>query len=269
MKNKLYAIFFALSLGLLLNGCDNSASSANDSVPAVKIIKVGTMGTYEPFSYHDKNGRITGFDLELLRLLEKYLVGVKFEFHAGPWDTLFPGLDTDTFQLIANQITSTPERLKKYLLTDNHYFSGGTNPIVRADDDRIKSMADLAGKRVGTTVGDAHTSALEDYNKAHGNKINIVYYESDSSAILQDIINGRVDATVNNPIMAARKAKSMGLNIKPVDDVLVQAPIFFIMKNDAQGKALKEQLDQALLEVKKDGSLAKLSLEWFGKDYTN
>lgn len=262
-KKLLFGILISL---LLLSGCKSSDNSSKSGT--LNTVKVATMGTYEPFSFYDKNGKLTGFDLELVRLLEKRMNAVKFEFQAGPWDTLFPGLDTDTFQLIANQINYTPERAKKYLLTENSYFSATAVPIVRADNKSIKSLADLDGKKVGGTVGDANTLILENYNKEHGNKIIIKYYESDINSILQDIINGRLDATINDPIVAEKKAKLMGLNIKTVDAVMHKTSIFFIMKNDETGKQLKVKLDKALSEVKKDGSLSKLSTEWFGKDYT-
>ena len=226
------------------------------------------MGTYELFSFQDENGNLTGYDIEVLREVEKRIEGVKFEFIASPWDTLFIGLDADKFQLLANQITSNPERETKYLLTDNSYFADITQPIVRGDDTSIKSLADLKGKKVGTTVGDSHTRALEDYNAANGNAIQIEYYETDINGVLQDLVNGRIDATVNNPIMAKKKAEVLGLNIKAINENLVENPSLFIMKKDEAGKALKEKIDTALQAIKADGTLSKLSIEWFGEDYT-
>ena len=139
-------VSFGILIGLV-TGCSNSSEAVNGD----KIVKVGTMGTCEPFSFQDANGNLTGYDIEVLREVEKRIEGVKFDFIASPWDTLFIGLDADKFQLLANQITSNPEREAKYLLTDNSYFADITQPIVRGDDTSINSLADLKGKKVGTT----------------------------------------------------------------------------------------------------------------------
>lgn len=265
MRKKI--ILSLLGFGILigaLTGCGSSTATED----GVETVKVGTMGTYEPFSFQDEAGNLTGYDIEVLREVEKRVDGVKFEFIASPWDSLFIGLDADKFQVLANQITSNEEREARYLLTDNSYFADITQPIVRGDDDSIKSIADLKGKKVGTTVGDSHTRALEEYNKANGNEIIIEYYDADINSVLQDLVNGRIDATVNNPIMAKKKADVLGLNIKFISESLVEDPALFIVKKDEKGKALKEKIDTALLAIKEDGTLSKLSIEWFGEDYT-
>ena len=81
-------------------------------------------------------------------------------------------------------------------------------------------------------------------------------------------MNGRIDATVNNPIMAKKKAEVLDLNIKAINENLVENPSLLIMKKDEAGKALKEKIETALQAIKADGTLSKLSIEWFGEDYT-
>lgn len=234
----------------------------------IQVIKVGTMGTYEPFSYFDANNKITGYDIEVLRLIEKADPTLKFEFIAGPWDTLFPGLDSDKFQLLANQITSNPDRQAKYLLTDNTYALCVSQLIVKKGRTDITSLKDLQGKKIGTTVGDSFTRILEDWNNANGNILDIVYYEEDITTILQDIVNGRIDATLNDPIMAVSKAKAQSLDVEPVGERVAADPTHFVIKKDATGEALKKKVDAALSKLKDDGSLSKLSIEWFGVDYS-
>jgi L-cystine transport system substrate-binding protein len=261
---------------LILSACssksaDTGATSAAPSAsgtPEAQTVKVGTMGTYEPFSYVDKNNKLTGYDIEVLRLVEKVDPGLKFEFISGPWDSLFPGLDSDKFQLLANQITSNPDREAKYLLSDNTYALCVSQLIVKKGRTDIKSLNDLKGKKIGTTVGDSFTRILEDWNNANGKILDIVYYEEDITTILQDIVNGRIDATLNDPIMAVAKAKAQGLEVEPVGERLAADPTHFIFKKDAAGQELKQKVDAALTKLKEDGSLSKLSIEWFGEDYS-
>jgi L-cystine transport system substrate-binding protein len=226
------------------------------------------MGTYEPFTYVDASGKLTGYDIEVLRLLEKKDPSIKFEFVTGSWDSLFPGLDADKYQLLANQITSNPDRQAKYLLTDNSYALCVSQLIVKQGRTDIQSLNDLKGKKIGTTVGDSFTRVLEDWNAANGSILTIVYYEEDVTTLLNDIVNGRIDATLNDPIMALAKAKSQGLAVQAVGERVKAEPTYFILKKDAQGEALKQKLDAALDKIKADGSLSKLSIDWFGVDYS-
>jgi len=247
-----------------------ASSTETTTVPSIEpqVIKVGTMGTYEPFTYVDDAGNLTGYDIEVLRLIEKADPSVKFDFVTGPWDSLFPGLDADKFQVLANQITSNPDRAAKYLLTDNSYALCVSQLIVKTGRTDIQSLNDLKGKKIGTTVGDSFTRVLEDWNAANGNILEIVYYEEDITTILQDIVNGRIDATLNDPIMATAKAKAQNLAVEPVGERVKAEPTYFILKKDAAGEALKVKLDAALAKIKEDGSLSKLSIDFFGVDYS-
>ncbi len=292
MKKSLKAVLFVLVFALVLAGCAAPAAqpsaevtaspekSADTSVPTdsdvptqteseeVITVRVGTMGTYEPFTYVDEAGNLTGYDIEVLRLIETVEPSLKFDFQTGPWDTLFPGLDADKYQLLANQITSNPDREAKYLLTENTYALCVSQLIVKEGRTDINSLEDLEGKKIGTTVGDSFTRVLEDWNNANGNILDIVYYEEDITTILQDIANGRIDATLNDPIMAVEKAKAQDLEVQPVGERIAEEPTHFIFKNDGPGKVLKEKIDDALYKLKDDGTLSQLSIDWFGADYS-
>ena len=117
----------ALTLGVLVSGALAGCAKTEPAAEAdTRVINVGTMGTYEPFSYFDASGKITGFDIEVLRLIEEVDPSLRFEFHAGPWDSLFPALDADRYQLLANQIAKTPERVQKYCLTGPTYHNAAS-----------------------------------------------------------------------------------------------------------------------------------------------
>lgn len=246
---------------------EDTAAASDNSEEAVTIL-VGTMGTYNPFSYEDENGNLTGYDLEVLRLLEQQDSSLKFEFVAAPWDSLFVGLDSDKFQMLANQITSNPDRVAKYYLTDNSYFTCVSHIIVKKGTIGINSLMDLKGKKIGLTVGDSFTRLVEDWNAENGNILEITYYEQGIETILQDIVSGRIDATVNDPIVAKDKAEVQGLDVEVVGERLSADPTFFIFKQDEIGKVLKDKVDSSLQKLIDDGTLSALSLEWFGADYT-
>lgn len=272
---KKWLLFLLLTITLVLAACSSSndgatTDSGKTTESGVTTIKVGTMGTYHPFSYENEKGELTGYDLEVLHLIEEVDPTLKFDIIAGPWDTLFVGLDSDKFQLIANQITRTKEREEKYVLTENQYFTSVSQLIVKTDNEDIESLNDLVGKKIGLTTGDAHTFVVEDWNAANGNVItdSIQYYEQDVTTILQDVASGRIAATVNDPIVAKEKAEVQNLDVKVVGGRLAEKPTYFIAKQDEQGKELIKKIDAALEKLIADGKLTALSKKYFDEDYS-
>lgn len=263
-KKILAAILALITLIGVLSGCTVNKDNENNDVTTVQV---GTMGTYSPFSYYDENNNITGYDIEVLRLIEKTDPSLHFEFTSGDWESLFPGLDSDKFQMIANQISETEERKEKYYLTENSYHTAVNQIIVKGGRTDISSFEDLVGKTIGLTVGDAHNEVAEKWNEEHGNILTIQYYNEDITTILQDIVNGRIDATLNDPAVAVSKAQTQGLDVEAVGERLEATPAYFIFKKDETGAQLRDRIDAALKTLIDNGELSKLSIEWFGSDY--
>lgn len=262
----LFAALAAASMGL--SACSGSSTGATPESGEVLTVNVGTMGTYSPYSYQDDNGEYTGYDLEVLKKIEEIDPGVKFQIKAGSWDSLFPALDAGKDQMLANQIISTPEREGKYYRTQVPYFQATSGIIVKEGISGIASLADLKGKTIGLTVGDAHTKLVEDWNAANGDVLTLKYYEEDITTILRDIDAGRVDATINDPAVAASKAELQGIHVVGVGEPLSQEPTYFFFKKTPEGEELRDRLDADLTKLRDSGELSALSVAWFGADYT-
>lgn len=275
-QTRIFSLWMAVMMvAVFLAGCGSQpSSSAGESSTeageaAVTKVGVGTMGTYYPFSYVDDNGRVTGFDIEVLREVQKRLEGIEFEFKPTPWDSMFLGLESGKYDVVANQITKNPEREQKYLFTDHSYFTSQSVIIVKKGREGIASLDDLKGLTVGSAVGDSHTKVLEDYNKENDNAIQIKYYDgTDPTVIMQDVEAGRIDAYINDPIMATETAEKLGLDVEIVEKPVEAIPAYFVFRKDEESQALKEKVDEALASMIEDGTLSKMSVEWFGKDYT-
>ena len=251
-------------------GEEGSAEAATEK-ETINVL-VGTMGTYSPFSYYDENDYLTGFDIEVVRKIEEVDPSLHFEFESGAWESLFPGLDSGKFQMLANEIASTEERRAKYYLTENTYFVATNQLVVKGDNDTITSFEDLVATKgvLGLTVGDNHNEEAELWNEEHDadNQIIIQYYNEDVTTILQDIDNGRIAATLNDPAVAVSKAEIQGLDVKPVGNPVDQVPVHFVFAQDETGKEIHARVDAALAKLKESGELSALSIEWFDADYT-
>ena len=96
-----------------------------------------------------------------------------------PWDSIFLGLESRKYDLVANQIGKTPEREKKYLFTDD-YLVSGAQIIVKRSRRHVHRPRSLAGLKVGTGVGSNYSKLLEAFNASHSPGIEIKYYEGTS-----------------------------------------------------------------------------------------
>jgi ABC-type amino acid transport substrate-binding protein len=250
---------FAVTLFLGITGAAAAA-------PAKPLI-VGTEGVYAPFTFADEKGNLTGYDVEVVRAIAKR-AGLEVKFVPTPWDGIFLGLESKKFDLVANQIGKTPEREKKYLFSDA-YLVSGAQIIVKADRaGTFTGLESLAGLKVGTGVGSNYGKLLDEYNAQHSPKIDVRVYDGNLTTVIQDIAAGRLDATVNDRLTVGYDAKKLGVPVKLVGAPIALVPSHFVVRKDKDGEALAKKVNEALASLRKDGTLAKLSVEWFGADYT-
>ena len=174
-----------LAAGLLTTLALGPASAADlDGISKAQILRVGTEGTYAPFTYHDESGQLAGFDVEIARAVAAEL-GVKAEFLEGKWDGLIAGLDADRYDVVVNEVSITDARKAKYDFSDPYIVSKAVL-IVRDDDDSIKDFADLKGKK------SAHTLTSNYAKLAESNGAILVGTDGfDQSVAL--VLNGRAD----------------------------------------------------------------------------
>lgn len=271
MKRKSHLLVIAATLlGLIgiLSGCSNKdAADAADGAEETLIL-VGTQNDYPPFAFADENNELTGFDVDVIKEIDKKLDGYTFDFVATPWDSIFLALESNKIQAVADQVAKTPEREEKFLFTDESYFAAETVLVVKSGRKDIQNLGDLEGKTVGALAGDSYTLFLEEYNKTADNEIILKYSESGNpSEILQDIQNGRIDAYVNDPIMIHSVITKFDLDLEVVGQPIVNDQIGIVFKNNAQGEELKELIDPILKQLKEDGTLVELSKKWTDGEY--
>ncbi|WP_425296674.1 transporter substrate-binding domain-containing protein, partial [Nocardia abscessus] len=138
MRRKLFA---AAMLAIV---AATGLSACGDSDP--NVLKVGTEGTYAPFSFQGSDGKLTGYDVEVIQAVGDKL-GKKVEFVQTPWDAIFAGLESKRFDLVANQVTVSEERTAKYALSSPYTTSAGVI-VTRADNSAITG---LGGPRGGNS----------------------------------------------------------------------------------------------------------------------
>jgi L-cystine transport system substrate-binding protein len=233
-----------------------AAGSADLKALGSDGLVVGTEGTYKPFSYHDPStNELTGYDVDVAKAVGKKL-GVKVSFQETQWDGIFAALDSKRFDVIANQVSITPEREAKYSFSIPYTVSPGVI-ITKADDTSISSFADLKGK----TTAQSNTSDWYALAQKSGANVQAVEGWAQAIALLQQ---GRIDATVNDKLTLLDYEKQ-----NPQAKLRIAATAPDAAKNALafrKGSTLVADADTALKELAADGTLARLSKKYFGQD---
>ncbi|MDO7908016.1 transporter substrate-binding domain-containing protein [Paenibacillus sp. JX-17] len=245
----------------------SGSSTANADSSKVQKVVIGTGTSFPKVCFIDENGKLTGFDVELIKEIDNRLPQYEFDIQTQEFSNLLLSLETKKIDLVAHEMEKNPERTEKYLFNKEPYAHWKNKIIVAKDNNSIQSLDDLKGKKVLTSATSAQAQILENYNKENGNAIQIVYQNGAANDTVSQITSGRVDATLGADFTLSL-IDPQG-KLKTTGDALSEADILFVLrKNDPEEQKLADAVDGALQELKKDGTLAKLSKEWLGDDFT-
>ncbi len=227
-----------------------------DAIKKAGVLKIGTEGTYAPFTYHDKDNKLVGFDVEIGEAVAAKL-GVKPEFVEGKWDGLIAGLDADRYDTVINEVGITPERQKKFNFS-KPYIVARAALIVNAENNTIKSFADLKGKKAAQSLTSNYAQIAKD------NGAELVGTDGFDQSI-QLVVTGRADATVNDNLSYLDfKKHQPNAPVKVVAEEDRAAASGIIMRKGDDD--LVAAINKALDEIKADGTYKKISDKYFGQD---
>ncbi|RAS39290.1 amino acid ABC transporter substrate-binding protein [Paraburkholderia bryophila] len=259
MKSK--SIRSILLIALFQAVAISSAFAADElaQIKAAGVLKIGTEGTYAPFTYHDESGKLTGFDVEIGTQIAQRL-GVKPQFVEGKWDGLIAGLDVNRYDAVINEVAITDARKVKYDFSDP-YITSHAALIVQSSNTTLKNFDDLKGKKSANTL----TSNFGKIAAAHGAEVIPVQGFNESIDLLT---SGRVDATVNDSLSFLDFKKH-----KPDAKVKIVALDTSSDSSDKSAVLIRKgspelvaAINKALADIKKDGTYEKISQKYFGKD---
>ena len=248
-----------LTAGLLAACSSNNGSQKT-------TVEVGTVGTTRPFSYDDGSGQLTGYEIEVLREIFKDSDDYEVNFNKTQWSSVFSGLDSDRFQIGANNISYSEDRADKYLYA-SPYAKNPTVLVVRKGVD-VKSLDDIGGKSTEVVQGTSTAQQLEDYNKEHAdNPTKINYTDGTIQQILSNLNDGRSDYKIFERITVDTIIREQGLeNLEVIELPSEQQPYVYPIL--AQGQEdLQKFVNKRIKELYDDGTLEKLSQKYFGGSY--
>ncbi|MVN85242.1 transporter substrate-binding domain-containing protein [Deinococcus sp. HMF7620] len=245
------------TLLLAISASLTTAHAAAPSTLTKGVLKIGMEGTYAPFTYKDDKGQLTGFDVDIAKAVAAKL-GLKPEFVLTEWSGILAGLQANKYDVIVNQVGITAERQKTIGFSAPYAYSSPQIIVKRAGSFSPKTLADLKGKRVGVGLGSNFEKTLRD---AGG--INVVTYPG-APEYLADLAAGRLDAAFNDRLLVGYLIQSQNLPVRGAGVIGAPEPVGVALKKSNTG--LKAAVDRALLQLKADGTYAKISRKWFGQD---
>ena len=262
---------------LTLSGCSNSststaassgassaAGSTADQLAAIQAsgkLIVALEGAWQPWSYHDESDTLVGYDVEVSRAIAEKL-GVEPEYVESDWDSLFAGLDAGRFDMVCNGVEVTDERALTYDFTTPYGYIH-TALAVRKGNDEIKTFEDLKGKTTANSLASTYMELAESYGAT-------VQGIDTLEETIQLLTAGRIDATLNADVSFYDY-----LNVHPDADFKIVAQtedashVAIPLRKGDNSATLLEAVNNAIDELRADGTLKDLSEKYFGQDISS
>ncbi len=223
-------------------------------------IVIATEGTWAPWTYHDEDDNLVGFDVEVAQAIAEKL-GVTATFVETEWDGIFAGLDAKRYDMAANGVEITDERAEKYDFSTPYGYIR-TALVVRGDNEDIKSFEDLNGKTTTNSIASTYMILAESYGAT------AVGVDTLDQTI-QMVLSGRADATLNAEVsIYDYLSVHPDANIKIVALTEEASQVALPVRKGEDSATLLAAVNQAIEELAEEGELSRISEKYFGQDIT-
>ncbi|HCH25703.1 MULTISPECIES: transporter substrate-binding domain-containing protein [Psychrobacter] len=248
---------------LMLAGCNNSSAPADstetDAADAPLNIKIATESSYKPFSYTDADGKLIGYEIELVDALCAQMKA-ECEVISQDWDGLIPGLNAQKFDAAIAGMSITPERKEVVDFSDPYFHSGIILIGKKGDDLAIDSLK-------GQPIASQRSTVASQYLQDEHSDADIKLYDTQDNAYL-DLTSGRVRGMMSDKVTgidwlkteAGQNYEVKGNEISSNDDAM---GIAF-----RKGDPLVAKFNKALSELKANGTYDQITGSYFGTSST-
>lgn len=256
--NKWIKSVLSVSLALSLVAC-GSTKSEDESLKKVKEsgeLKIGLEGNWQPFSFHDDQNNLVGFDTEVAQKVAEKL-GVKAKISEAAFDGLLTGLGTGVYDVVVNGVDVTKERKESFEMS-NAYAYDHIDLVVLEGNTSIQKFEDLKGKKSANSTGSTYASYGEQFRASISNVPTL-------AETMELVLNGTVDATINADTSIQdylNTTKETRLKVVAQLPDITEYAIPVKKGNVTLVKAINGALDQ----LRSEGVLSELAKKYFGKD---
>lgn len=274
---KSYTKWIGLWLFILLVavGCSSDKSASNESEGGVRTIKVAYAQNGIPVTYQDDNGDATGYDVEVLKLIDERLPDYEFEFIPTTDDDLLIGVENGKYHVGVKNNFYTKQRAKKYIYPEENIGASNSGLIVRAaDKDRIKDLSGVAAsdtKLIPIAPQNAQYNLVLEYNEE--NPDDPIEVENSETFSVTDwpvwLMEGRYDAMVNIKTSYTATVENEDgayhhLKNKLAYNTFTATKTYPLFNKKEQH--LADAYDDIIQELKEEGVLNEMLVEYLGED---
>lgn len=261
MKKRIAGLLALVAVLGLLAGCSKGGSANSLKYIQDKgTIVMGLDDSFPPMGFRDDAGNLVGYDIDVAQEMAKRM-NLELKLQPIDWKAKEMELDAKNVDVLWNAYTITDER-KEQVLFSNPYMDNFQVVVVLQDSD-IQKLTDLSGKKVAVQDGSSAQEALQKDEAVYNSIGQQLDFKENVSALL-DLENGQVDAVAVDSVVADYYLAQKPGVYRILEETL--APEEYgvgFRKTDVE---FRDACQKVLDEMKADGTMARISNEWFGRD---
>ena len=252
-----------LVLMLMITGLAIAEDTSVADLQARGKFILGLDDAFPPMGFRDEDNNIVGFDIDVAKAVAAKL-GVEFEAKPIDWAAKELELNSGAIDCIWNGMSITPERQESMAMTFP-YLNNQMVFYVKADAE-IATLEDLAGKTIAVQNGSYAEDLLNgDYTDLAATFTEVVGFE-DYLMALMDLQQGGCDAVLIDLVVGEYKVTGMNATDLKAGPALADDLYGIGFRKD--DVALRDKVQEILIELKADGTLAEICKAWFTEDIT-
>lgn len=268
---KLAAIGFASVT--ILAACSSGKASTTSGDEDVRKVKVAYDMASKPISWLDDNGDATGYDVEVMKLVDELLPEYEFEYVGTTSDDLLIGVEQGKFQVGVKNAFWTEERTEKFIFPKEFLGLSSAGLVLKKENEHIKSLADFASAGYSLApiaANNAQYTVIDEYNKANpDNPVKLDAGDAFTVDVVQWVNEGRVDGGViiEGPFQKQVLDKT-GPYYNLKDEVVYNE--FAVIKTwplfNKKEQEFANAYDKAIKQLKEEKKTNELSTEFYSRD---
>ena len=214
-------------------------------------------GTFAPHAFPKLDGGVQGFQIDLFQEVAKRM-GRGIAIDSASFSGLIPALNAGRYDFLCAPTTVTPERAANLLFTEGYLWTELQFGIRRGQPS-IKSEEDLRGKTISVNKG----TPYEQWVTRNAERLNLTLLAFDSQAdAVQAVLQGRAQANLSGNTVVKHSASRAPQFV--ADFTLPGTRMHWATPFRQDSGALRNQVEEVIECMKKDGTVARLSERWFG-----
>lgn len=272
MKRKLIStlLVFTLAAGLL-TGCGSAQKTEASGEEGAKTIKVGIIPSIPGNSYIDDDGNLVGMDIDIINAIDEKLPQYNIEFVQLDGTALFSSLDAGKIDFACGNFRRSDAREASYIHTYRSYFYTPYQLVTLEENGKYDSLADYEGKAIGTGDGSLMADIVEQYIEENNADITLTYVTD----YVGELSAGRVDGIAVPRVATDRYIESYpdlkfyvsSEFLNGSDECMGDANAYYFLRQGDE--KLRNELSEAIYELRQEGKLLEYSEKWYGKDYVS